>query len=135
MGINFINEWKIYRLITLKQYQKALTRYSRCFYRVKITLIKFLKLPPCVIISSSENWFYNTVDFVLVKPINTLMKREITIISFVFVLWMHYLLNFVFVFFFKFVSRLFSFSLIHTDIIHLSLIHTDTIAIVLVSYC
>ena len=30
-----------------------------------------------------RSWFYNTFDFVLVKSTKTLMKREITIISFV----------------------------------------------------
>ena len=70
------------------------------------------------IISSSEIWFYNMVDFVLVKSTKMLMKREIIIISFVFVLGMHYLLNFEFVFFFKFIFRLFVFFLIHTDIIY-----------------
>ena len=47
------------------------------------------------------------LDFVLIKSTKALMKREITIVSFVFVLWMHYVLNFEFVFFFKFVSRLY----------------------------
>ena len=70
------------------------------------------------IISSSESWFYIMVDFVLVKSTKMLMKREITIISFAFVLGMHYLLNFEFFFFFKFIFRLFAFFLIHTDIIH-----------------
>ena len=70
------------------------------------------------LISLSESWFYNTVDFVWVKSTKTLMKREITIISFVFAFWMHYLLNFGFLFFFKFVFRIFALSLIHTDIIH-----------------
>ena len=37
-----------YRLITGKQYQKALTRDSRCFQRVKINLFKFhLSLKSC----------------------------------------------------------------------------------------
>ena len=64
-----------------------------------------------------RSWFYNKVDFGLVKSAKTLMKREITIISFVFVLEMQYLLNSEFVFFFKFVFRLLSLFLIHPDII------------------
>ena len=61
---------------------------------------------------------YNTADFILVKSTKTLVKREITIISFVFVLGMHYLLNYEIVFFFKLVFRLFALSLIHADINH-----------------
>ena len=44
MGANFIKYWKVYRLITGKQYQKALIRNSRCFQWVKIALFKFRKV-------------------------------------------------------------------------------------------
>ena len=99
--------------------------YARTFARSnKFTLwktnskfkIRFKISKKYLVISLSENWFYNTVNFVLVKSTKTFVKREITIISFVFVLRMHHLLNFEFVFFFKFVSRLFALCFMHTEI-------------------
>ena len=81
--------------------------YSKYFFAMEV-----------IIISLWESWFYNTVDFDLVKSTKTPMNREITVFSFVFELRMHYLLNFKFVFFFKFVSRLFALCFIYTDIIH-----------------
>ena len=44
MGTKVVKKWKIYCLITLKQFQKALPRDIRCFDWVKISLFKVVML-------------------------------------------------------------------------------------------
>ena len=113
--------------LTCSKFKKYF-RFSHLFVTllfIRISLLKSKHIKDKVILLSNilinyqlvRSWFYNKVDFGLVKSAKTLMKREITIISFVFVLEMQYLLNSEFVFFFKFVFRLLSLFLIHPDII------------------